>query len=329
MAHTLSDEGLALIRAAEGFCAAPLALADGVWLVGYGHVRTGEAGAPVNAREADTLLARDVEAVAARVNAAVTMPLAQSQFDALVSFAFSVGAQAFAKSQVVRRVNAGDYVAAACAMDAWRKSSVNGELEIIDALVRRRAAEKALFLRDVTCTPSPSALVRPKLDHAASVLGAPVAYAPAPTLEIAPCAPVERTPAQVITEILRAEPATEALLRTCGVADDEVSVDEISTAHAKPVAREVEAAAPDARGAAFLPWVRGKAWSVRFWRGAEHFGLIALLLFGLGLMVLGGSMLFGGRVDVVSIAGAAAFAAPGLAAALMAGIGLAHAPAAV
>ena len=66
-----------------------------------------------------------------------------------MSFAFSVGAEAFGKSQVLRRVNAGDYVSAACAMDAWRKSDVGGELVIVDALVRRRAAEKALFLKDM------------------------------------------------------------------------------------------------------------------------------------------------------------------------------------
>jgi hypothetical protein len=59
-------------------------------------------------------------------------------------------------------------------------------------------------------------------------------------------------------------------------------------------------------------------WSPSF----ENIGLIALLVFGLALIALGGSLLFDGAGDMVSIASAAALVTPGLAATLMAALGL-------
>jgi hypothetical protein len=58
----------------------------------------------------------------------------------------------------------------------------------------------------------------------------------------------------------------------------------------------------------------------------ENFGLIALAVFGLALMSLGGSLLFNGRGDVIEVAGAAALVAPGLAAVLIAALGLWRGP---
>jgi hypothetical protein len=50
-------------------------------------------------------------------------------------------------------------------MEMWRKAEFEGERIVIDALVRRRAAEKTLFLTPTGAwTPAPSALLRPLLD---------------------------------------------------------------------------------------------------------------------------------------------------------------------
>jgi GH24 family phage-related lysozyme (muramidase) len=363
MTNATSANGLALIQRYEGFRAEPTQLPDGTWVVGYSHVRVGEPGQPVNENEAADLLALDVAAYEKLVNARVTQPLNQAQFDALVSFAFSLGAEAFEQSQVLRRVNAGDYVAAACAIDAWRKADIGGETVIVDSLVRRRAAEKALFLRDIAHDAAPSVYMRAKLDYAASVLGAPVKYAPTPEVKPAPEPQPQVEPAQRLTEILKSEPATEALLLTQVVANDAVEeVDEIVTAHAKPVARSLDTAR-EATRVAFeaaeakrrqrkrffffkaaerpntfessgyelpvdrrLRTMRAQGdqpraqsnWAPPF----ENAGLVALLIFGLTLMGLGGSLLFDGAGDMVSIAAAAALVAPGLAATLMAAVGL-------
>ncbi len=240
MTYAISANGLALIREYEGFRAEPAQLPDGNWVVGHGHVRIGEAGPAVTENEAGDLLALDLAPVERLVNAAVTTALTQSQFDALVSFAFSIGHEQFERSQVARRVNTGDFVSAACAMDAWRKSDVSGELEIVDALVRRRAAEKALFLKDLPHDAAPSVFMRAKLDYAASVLGAPLKYAAAPAVGSIPVVQMKQQDNVVLTEVLQSEPATETLLLTQPIANDVDDADTIHTAHAKPVARTMD-----------------------------------------------------------------------------------------
>lgn len=375
MTYAISTTGLALVQEFEGFQSEPAPLADGSWVVGYGHVRAGAPGESVSQTEAADLLVMDVAPVERVVNVLVTQPLTQSQFDALVSFAFSIGLDAFASSQVLRRVNSGDYVAAACAMDAWRKAEIDGELEVSPALVSRRAAEKALFMQGVSVTATPSVLRRAKLDHAASILGAPVnSNAPrsasvvqlvtttalAPAVEaVAEQATAEApvfVPAVRLTEILKSEPATEALLLT-QVAND-VDFDdegEIVTAHAKPVARtldEVRAATrrayeeqsakksktgfslfkrrdpidaikPDRR----LRNMRRRAQAVKIlsFFSFEQIGLAALALFGVALIALGGSLLFGGQ-GFLEIAAAAGVAAPGMLAVAMAAYGFWRTP---
>lgn len=335
MTSSISSTGLALIQEFEGFRAEPAQLPDGNWVVGYGHVRIGDAGDAISQTEAADLLGLDLAPVECLVNAKVNQPLNQSQFDALVSFAFSVGAEQFENSQVLRRVNSGDFVAAACAMDAWRKSDVSGELEIVGALVRRRAAEKALFLKDLPHDASPSVFMRAKLDHAASILGAPVKYAAAPAVGSIPVVQAASEPAQRLSEILKSEPATEALLLTqVAPFDGTADQDEIVTAHAKPVARRLEkfdAVQPVLPVDNRIRHKRGaktdgaKGWFF-FGRAFENFGLVALLIFGLALVSLGASTFFAGSGDAIDIAGASALAAPGLAASLMAAFGLWRGP---
>lgn len=376
MTSAISQNGLALIKAFEGFRAEPAQLPDGNWVVGHGHIRIGDAGDAVTEAEAGDLLALDMAPVECMVNAAVRQPVTQSQFDALVSFAFSIGADAFKQSQTLRRVNAGDALAAAYAMEAWRKGEIGDKLEVIDVLVRRRAAEKAMFLQDLPNEGVPSVFLRAQLDHAAAILGAPVQYAAAPEVGSIPVAVAPPEPAQRLTEILKTEPATEALLLTQVVVDDdllddEASQDEIVTAHAKPVARPLdrirevtrrahaERMASEKRRSFTLPKlpalpklpqfansdaiqvdrrirdarVRAETAQPSFWsrfnisESFENVGLIALLLFGLGLIVLGGSLFVGGEGAWIEMVGAAALVLPGMGAAFIAAVGLRRGPA--
>lgn len=358
MTHAISAAGLALIQRFEGFRAEPTQMPDGNWVVGHGHVRRGEPGEPINHDEAASLLAADVAPVEHLVNVSVTRALTQSQFDALVSFAISVGAEAFGQSQVLRRVNAGELVAAACAMDAWRKSDVSGELAIVDVLVRRRAAEKAMFLDDIAIEGAPSPFLRAKLDYAASILGAPISYAPAPVVGSIPVVQAQPEPAQRLAEIMKSEPATEALLLTQPIAEDFMEGDEeIVTAHAKPVARPLDTVREATRRAyaAQQDALPKKGWNFfnredgapifnmqpeinvdrrirelrskpdtapRFVLPAtfDNVGLVALTVFGVVLVAIGALLAFNGQgVDLMA---GAAVAAPGLAAAGIGAYGL-------
>lgn len=66
----------------------------------------------------------------------------QGAFDALVSFAFNAGLGNLQKSTIRAKANRGDWQGAAEAFMAW----VKGGGKVLPGLVKRREAEKALFL---------------------------------------------------------------------------------------------------------------------------------------------------------------------------------------
>ena len=126
MPHTISEEGLALIKRFEGFAAKPYLCPAGKWTVGYGHVlapqsvipapergsrvtNTGLTNNPRSPRktgmteeEAEILLLQDLAPVESAINRLVTVPLSQNQFDALCSLVYNIGVGAFARSTLLR-----------------------------------------------------------------------------------------------------------------------------------------------------------------------------------------------------------------------------------
>ncbi|MAP93472.1 MAG: hypothetical protein CMK07_00835 [Ponticaulis sp.] len=169
--NRISKSGLELIKGFEGLRRRSEPLAGGAWIVGYGHTRSAREGVEVTEREAEYLLRYDLQETEKWVSDAIHAPLNQNEFDALVSFAWNVGRENFHASDVLKYVNAGEMLAAAESFNAWRKARVDGRLIVVDALVRRRAAEKHLFLSHPAGAPSaPSQIIRPELDVAASVL---------------------------------------------------------------------------------------------------------------------------------------------------------------
>lgn len=157
--------GILLIAAFEGLRRRAARLPDGRWTIGYGHTLSAREGAEVSEEDAQALLHFDLLPVAEAVNNLVYTPLTQNQFDALTAFAYNVGIETFRSSDVLKRVNEGRLTEAACALDLWRKADLSGEPVILDALIRRRAAEKALFLTPHDgFVPTPSPLVRPTVD---------------------------------------------------------------------------------------------------------------------------------------------------------------------
>jgi lysozyme len=164
--YGISPAAIELIKRFEGFRRTAAQLEDGGWTIGYGHTRSARAGAEVTEADAEALLGYDLVEVQAAVNDWTFTPLTQNQFDALTSFAFNISLDAFRHSSVLRRVNEGAMLQAACAMEMWRKADFEGERIVVDALIRRRAAEKALFLTpEDGFVAAPSAVLRPQLDY--------------------------------------------------------------------------------------------------------------------------------------------------------------------
>lgn len=168
--HQVTRAAVDLIKRFEGYRQKAAQLPDGRWTVGYGHTLTAREGASVSEKDAEALLLYDLISVAHSVNEHTYTPLNQNQFDALVCFAFNIGLENFLRSGVLRRINEGSLLQAACAMEMWRKADFEGERIVIDALVRRRSAEKTLFLTPANgeWIPAPSPVLRPKVDYDAS-----------------------------------------------------------------------------------------------------------------------------------------------------------------
>ncbi|MFC3303402.1 lysozyme [Parvularcula lutaonensis] len=142
------DTGLNLIKAYEGFSSSPRmdeARGDGTYVIGYGH-HTQTPSPQVSQREATNLLMKDVAPIEKLIRDTVRTPLNQNEHDALVSFVFNIGAENFKRSTVLKKLNEGDKLGAAEAFERWTKARVDGKLMKLDGLVRRRAAEKSLFL---------------------------------------------------------------------------------------------------------------------------------------------------------------------------------------
>jgi lysozyme len=106
-----SPEGVDAIKRREGFRSDVYDDGAGYPTIGYGHKLTAdEIGklTQVSFAQASTLLRADLAAAEAAVMRFVTVPLQQSEFDALVSLVFNIGAGAFRRSTLLRRLNAGD-----------------------------------------------------------------------------------------------------------------------------------------------------------------------------------------------------------------------------
>ena len=163
--NQVSRSAIELIKRFEGYRRKSAQLPDGRWTIGHGHTQTAREGAEVSEQDAEALLLYDLIAVSHSINEWVFTPLNQNQFDALTAFAFNIGLENFRCSSVLRRLNEGSLIQAACAMELWRKAEFDGESIVVDALVRRRSAEKTLFLTPVNgWIPAPSPVVRPTID---------------------------------------------------------------------------------------------------------------------------------------------------------------------
>ncbi|EJN2053376.1 lysozyme [Salmonella enterica] len=137
-----SDNGRAFIRAREGVKLAAYQDGGGVWTIGYGHTRGVKQGQVINHEQADEFLDNDLRQVESCISERVTVALNQNQFDALVSFVFNVGRQAFSDSTLLKKLNEDNYRAAADQFTRW----VYDNDKFVQGLYNRRVAERDLFL---------------------------------------------------------------------------------------------------------------------------------------------------------------------------------------
>ena len=183
----LQPEAIALVKNAEGLYLKSYQCPAGVWTCGYGA--TGPdigPGMTWTRKQAEDRLASDLNEFSDGVERLLTAQTSDAQFGAMVSLAFNIGINGFKGSTVLRKHNAGDHAGAAAAFGLWNK----GGGRVLPGLVKRRAAEAALYLdgSEIADEPmaqsvKPSSPVKPVAESrsikAAQVSGALAAAVPA------------------------------------------------------------------------------------------------------------------------------------------------------
>lgn len=141
-------EGLSLIKLYEGLRLKAYKDPVGILTIGYGH--TSAAGTPevklgmvITREEAEAMLRRDLVTYEKAVADAVKVDLTSNQNSACVSLCYNIGPGNFKKSSVLRFINQGRFDDAADAFLLWNRAGG----KILSGLVKRRAAEAALFLK--------------------------------------------------------------------------------------------------------------------------------------------------------------------------------------
>lgn len=141
-----SDAGIEAIKRREGFRAEVYDDGAGYLTIGFGHKLT-DADLRADLRvvsfaKASEMLRLDLANAENVVNDAVTVPLEQHEFDALVSFVFNIGGSAFRRSTLLKMLNLNDRQGARAQFGKW----VLARGVKLAGLVARRADESAQFL---------------------------------------------------------------------------------------------------------------------------------------------------------------------------------------
>jgi GH24 family phage-related lysozyme (muramidase) len=140
-----SPKGVEFIKKFEGLRLTSYKCSAGVWTVGYGS--TGPNIGPntkITREEADRLFKEQLSYFEREVREALSVPVNQNEFDALVSFTYNVGVNAFRKSTLCRLLNSGAYkTVVAAEFSRWIHV---GNGKVSEGLKKRREQEKQLFL---------------------------------------------------------------------------------------------------------------------------------------------------------------------------------------
>jgi lysozyme len=136
-----SSDGLDLTEQFESCRLVPYQDSKGVWTNGWGNTHHVDPHVTISLEQANADLLANVQWAVVTVNAMVTVPLSQDEFDALVDFVFNVGSGNFATSTLLKLLNAGDIAGASAQFERWDQSAG----VVVAGLLRRRLAEKAEF----------------------------------------------------------------------------------------------------------------------------------------------------------------------------------------
>lgn len=140
-------QALDIIKKWEGFRSKAYLDPVGIPTIGYGTIKYPngkrvQLGEEITEPEAAVFLRMHIEDHAVPyVKRYVKVPLNENQYSAILSFIYNLGAGAFRKSTLLKKLNAGDYNGAAAEFDRW----VYAGGKKLQGLINRRNDEQALF----------------------------------------------------------------------------------------------------------------------------------------------------------------------------------------
>lgn len=146
--YAYSPDCVALTKASESCRLTAYLDPAGFWTIGWGRKllpRQGYPGLTCTQEEADTWLEHDLQTAWKAVQKLVKVPLTQGQVDALVDFTFNEGSGRLAGSSLLKCLNSSSYAVACGDLSSWVYARVNGVEVREPGLVKRRAAEQALW----------------------------------------------------------------------------------------------------------------------------------------------------------------------------------------
>jgi GH24 family phage-related lysozyme (muramidase) len=143
----VSAASINLIKSFEGLSLTSYQCEAGVWTVGYGTTGPNIGpGLTITEQQAENFLHETLRSFENSVSELIKVKVNQNEFDALVSFTYNVGVNAFKQSTLLKLLNDGvahDIVAS----ELLRWTKVNGNIN--EGLANRRRREKELFLTKV------------------------------------------------------------------------------------------------------------------------------------------------------------------------------------
>jgi lysozyme len=147
VARTIDNAGLDLIKHFEGCVLTAYQDVAGIWTIGYGHTAGVTAGMTFTQAQADQALKADLLIAETAVGEDLAGAKASNnQFAAMVSLCYNIGAANFAASTVLKEHLAGRTQKAADAFLLWDEATIGGVLKEVPGLIRRRKAERTLYL---------------------------------------------------------------------------------------------------------------------------------------------------------------------------------------
>lgn len=106
----LNKAGYDLIKTFEGFRSQAYQDSAGIWTIGYGNIRYEDftrvkKGDKISYARAEEVFRFFADRFSAQVDAMITTPITQNQFNAVVSFAYNVGIGALSSSTLLKKIN--------------------------------------------------------------------------------------------------------------------------------------------------------------------------------------------------------------------------------